>query len=259
MPEPTYEDYVRDEAFIADYLAYQARWSIDVRESDRVLIDHVSAAVAAARAAGHEPEVVDIGCSTGNLLKHLRAALPGVALSGSDYSLESVTACRANPDLDGMSFDEVDLVHMTVADAYDVAIVNAVLYLLDASDFDAALQGLGRCLRPGGTLVVFDFFHPFRQDLAIIERSRSHPEGLPIHFRPMADVERNLRDAGFESARFDPFEIPIDLEEGVRHGDNESGFEDLNSYTVGAADGRKLLFRGALFQPWCHLVAVKAS
>ena len=259
MPEPTYEDYVRDESFISDYLAYQARWSTNARESDRVIIEHVANAVEALPSAGREPHVVDIGCSTGNLLKHLRSALPDVRLSGSDYSPESVATCRADPALAGMAFETVDIVQMAAEDVFDVAVVNAVLYLLDQTDFDAALRGLARSLRPGGTLVVFDFFHPFRQDLSIIERSRSHPDGLPIHFRSMAEVEASLGVAGFSSVRFEPFEIPIDLEEGAPHGDNRSGFEDLNSYTVRAEDGRRLLFRGTLFQPWCHLIAVKAA
>lgn len=259
MSDPTYEDYVRDETFIADYLAYQARWARDIRESDRVLMGHVADAITDLRATGREPLVVDIGCSTGNLLRHLRAAMPDVQLAGAEYSPESLDACRADPDLAGMAFEEVDIVRMTADAAYDVAIVNAVLYLLDAGDFDAALAGLGRSLRPGGRLVVFDFFHPHPQDLAIIETSRSHPEGLPLHFRSMTPTEAMLRSGGFDEVRFEPFAIPIDLEPGARYGDNASGFEDLNSYTVRAEDGRRLLFRGTLFQPWCHLVARKAD
>ena len=259
MPEPTYEDYVGEESFISDYLAYQTRWSTNVRESDRVTIEHVSEAVEEVRSAGWEPDVVDIGCSTGNLLKHLRAALPDIRLSGSGYSPESIATCRADRALAGMAFETGDIVQMAAEDAFDVAVVNAVLYLLGQTDFDAAIRGLGRGLRPGGTLVVFDFFHSFRQDVSIIERSRSHPDGLPIHLRSMAEVERSPGLAGFSSVRFEPFEIPIDLEEGAPHGDNRSGFEDLNSYTVRTEDGRRLLFRGTLFQPWCHLIAVKAA
>lgn len=61
MSEPTYEDYVRDEAFIADQ-----------------------------RGTGVVLAVVDIGCSSGTLLKSLDAG-------------------RATPDLARMAFGEVNI------------------------------------------------------------------------------------------------------------------------------------------------------
>jgi SAM-dependent methyltransferase len=255
VSQPSYDDYVRDEAFISDYLNYQGRYAEEPRESDKVLVSLVADAVAA---SGRDPVVVDIGCSTGNLLLHLRAALPDVRLVGGEHSEESLESCRANPALAGIPFEPMDVVNLRHEAAFDVAVVNAVLYLMGDDDLVRSIQGLGRMLRPGGTLVVFDFFHPYPQDLAIVERSRSHPDGLPLHFRPMEKVEGLLRGAGFDEVRFEPFEIPIDLQPGQRYGDNASGFEDLNSYTVRADDGRRLLFRGTLFQPWCHLVATKA-
>lgn len=259
MSQPNYEEYVRDETFMADYLAYQERYAAEPRESDRVLVSLVGEAVAAVRSRGREPLVIDIGCSTGNLLRHLRAALPDVELAGGEYSPESLEVCRVDPALAGMAFEEMDVVALGREGAFDVAVVNAVLYLLDRQQFAAAIAGLGAALREGGSLVVFDFFHPFPQDLAIVETSRSHPDGLPLHFRPMRDVEALLLDAGFAEVRFEPFEIPIDLAPGTTFGENASGFEDLNSYTVPTVDGRRLLFRGSLFQPWCHLVARRGA
>ena len=66
-------------------------------------------------------------------------------------------------------------------------------------------------------------------------------------------------ESGFDDVQFAPFEIPIDLPRGRTVGDNESGFEDLNSYTVRSEAGDRLLFRGTLFQPWCHLIARKPA
>lgn len=260
MNQPDYRQYVKTGSVANEYLAYQERWADDLRESDRVLIEHVRAATADLPEAGRpDPLVIDIGCSTGNLLRHLRQAMPGLSLAGGEYSPEALAACRANPDLAGIPFAEMDVVNLDAEASYDVVIVNAVLYLMDDEDFASALAGLGRAICDGGTLLVFDFFHPFRHDLAIVERSRSQPAGLPLHFRPQDGVQALLRDAGFGDVRFEPFRIPIDLERGSTYTDNASGFEDLNSYTVRAESGDRLLFRGTLFQPWCHLVAVKAS
>ena len=259
MSQPSYHEYVRDEHFAAEYLAYQERWSTDIRESDRVLLSLVSEAAEQVRALGRRPSVIDIGCSTGNLLRHLGSALTDVDLAGAELSTDALVACRSDPTLEAMAFHQMDVVNLPADARYDVAIVNAVLYLLSDDDLASAFSGLSRLVQPGGALVVFDYFHDFPHDIAVIERSRSHPDGLPLHLRPMERTEPLLRDAGFDAVRFLPFQIPIDLPPGARYGNNDSGFEDLNSYTVRAEDGRRLLFRGALFQPWCHLVARKAS
>lgn len=255
MNQPNYDDYVRDESFIREYLEYQQRYSDEPRESDKVILRHVAEAVADLRQRGIDPIVVDVGCSTGNLLVHLRRALPDVRLAGGEYSEESLTACRGNPMLVGVDLEHMDITDLRAPARFDVAIVNAVLYLMDETQFRRSIDSLARVLHPLGSLIVFDFFHPYQQELSIIETSRSHPDGLPLSFRPMAKVQQVLEGAGFSEVRFEPFEIPIDLQPGTTFGPNASGFEDLNSYTTRAKDGRRLLFRGALYQPWCHLVA----
>jgi hypothetical protein len=79
-----------------------------------------------------------------------------------------------------------------------------------------------------------------------------------LHLRPQANTTRILEDCGFSAIRYTPFSIPIDLAPGQTAAGNREGFEDLNSYTVKVESGDRLLFRGTLFQPWCHLVARKA-
>ena len=43
-----------------------------------------------------------------------------------------------------------------------------------------------------------------------------------------------------------PFDLPRPTEE-----------KDVTSYTEHTKDGRRLSFRGSLFQPWCHVTAKK--
>ena len=246
--EFSYQDYVTDEKFLADYNAYQAKYSGQIRESDKVIIDLIRQAAAQSHDRAAPLRLLDIGCSTGNLLLHIKRLLPDLELAGGDLAVSSLEQCRRNPDLAGVEFRELDLLDLPEA-ACDIAVVNAVLYMMEDEQFAGSLRSLSRCLAPGGHLVVFDFFHPFDQHLTIIEKSRSHPDGLRLVFRPMVEVSRLLTDAGFSEPQYRPFFLPIDL---PRREDGE-----LITYTVTANDGLRIPYRGALSQPWCHLIARK--
>ena len=247
-----YQDYVSDQDFMKAYLEYQARYASDIRESDKILIERVRAV----RQASGERDllVLDLGCSTGNLLRHIAGSVRGLRLVGGELSQDSLEQCRADPGLAGMDFEEMDVVDLRDEARFDIIIVNAVLYMMNDEEFRRSLEGTFAALATGGQLMVFDFFHPFPQHLAIRETSHSHKEGLMLHFRPMADVEQQMTAVGFQEIEFAPFEIPIDLTPAQ---DDRDAFLNLHSYTVPAQDGRRLLFRGTLFQPWCHLFARK--
>lgn len=245
---PGYREYVADEDFAAGYTDYQRRYLDEPRESDRVLIGHVADALAARSASGHRPRVLDIGCSTGNLMRHLARALPGAELWGGELMPEALEICRAAPDLDGMTFAEMDLLAIGHPGAFDVIVINAVLYLLGDDDLRRALGSVAAALAPGGSLVAFDLFHPFDQHLTIREASPTHPDGLVLHFRPYALLGEACAAAGLEPPAIHPFAIPIDLPRPARD-------DEIISYTVPTASGERLLFRGALAQPWCHVTA----
>lgn len=248
----SYLDYVQDRKFLDDYNAYQAKYAGQMRESDKVLIGLVRDIVSRHAAAGRRLQLLDIGCSTGNLLMHLRRLLPELDMSGGDLAESSLQQCRDNPALAGIRFERLDLLDLPPTAGYDIITVNAVLYMLEDTQFEAALRSLARALRPGGTLLAFDFFHPYAQDLHLIEVSNSHPAGLRLRFRPMPRVERQVHDAGFESPAFRPFSLPIDLPPSGEP-------DDLITYTIPGADGRRMPFRGVLFQPWCHLSATRSG
>jgi methylase of polypeptide subunit release factors len=91
---PGYRQYVTDEQFAAGYTEYQQRYAIEPRESDRVLIGHVAAALAGRPAGAGPPRVLDIGCSTGNLLRHLARALPHAELWGGELMPEALVAAK---------------------------------------------------------------------------------------------------------------------------------------------------------------------
>lgn len=246
--EPFYRRYVADREFAEGYNAYQRRYAGTVRESDRVIIDLVRALVTERQEGSAPVRLMDVGCSTGNLLLHLNREVPGLDLIGGDLMASSLQECRANPDLAGIRFEEVDALAIGRQADLDVVVVNAVFYMFSDDDVAASLRSIAAALRPAGAVIVFDFFHPFDQDLAICERSPTHRDGLMLHFRPFENVTKMLQGTGLDAPRFIPFEIPIDLPRPEHDG-------DISSYTVATADGRRLLYRGALSQPWCHMIA----
>jgi len=248
----TYQDYVTDKNFLDEYNAYQAKYAKQMRESDKVLLGLVREIVSKQDPAKGKLKLLDVGCSTGNLLLHLKRLIPQIALTGGDLAASSLDECRANPELAGIAFEVMDLLNLPGKANYDIITVNAVLYMMEDVQFEMAMKSIAGALRPGGCVIVFDFFHPYPQDLHIIEVSKSHPAGLRLRFRPMAQVESVLEKSGFGKPDFHPFTLPIDLPPSGNEG-------DLITYTVPVVDGRKLPFRGTLFQPWCHMSAVRAG
>lgn len=244
----TYQDYVTDEGFLAEYNAYQEKYSSTIRESDKVIIEKVKERLAECRS--DIPKVLDIGCSTGNLLLHLHRLVPGPEYVGGDLAQSSLDECRANPDLATVTFTEMNIMELP-ENSFDVIVVNAVVYMFDDEQYATALASLHKALRPGGAVIMYDFAHPFtHQNLTIYETTVFRPEGIRLCFRPMPRVRAAAELAGFCSTEFAPFELPIDLEQPGHD-------EEVVTYTQRKEGGERLMFRGALYQPWCHIVMSK--
>lgn len=246
----SYQDYVSDKTFIDTYNNYQTKYAQKMRESDKIVIQLVREIQSKHDFDNGPLRLLDIGCSTGNLLLHLKRCLPMLNLTGADLAEPSLQACRANQELKGVEFATMDLLNLPASADFNIITINAVLYMMDDAQFFKGLQSVAGILRPGGTLIVFDFFHPYPQDLHINEISSSHPSGLRLRFRPISMVQALLSQAGFKDAVFHPFTLPCDLPVAGEP-------EDLITYTVPTLEGKRLPFRGTLFQPWCHMAAVR--
>lgn len=247
MAKDTYEKYVADTGMLNKYNAYQSKYQDEPRESDKVLIGLVQE-----ESARGATSLLDIGCSTGNLLRHLRRLLPQLRLVGGDLSGPAIEKCRVDPKLDGIEFALIDMLNISDVPKFDVVVANAVAVYFDWATYRKSAESVFTALRPGGAFLAFEWLHPFAvQDLTIIETSSWHPDGLKICFRPMRKVEAMLRDIGFSAIEFRPFELPIDLP--------VAGYDqDVITYTRKDEHGHRMAFRGALYQPWCHLIARKA-
>lgn len=246
-----YEDFYRRKASVQPYIDYQKRYQGTIRESDRVIIDIVLKILPETAAERSRFRLLDIGCSTGNLLRHIRENVPGIELFGGDISDESISEANDDPDLSAITIERMDILDIGHSNRFDIVIANAVLYGFGPEVFEQAIANVAKALRPGGSLVAFDFFHPFEQEIAIVEYHAGHPEGHPIHFRSYGRATAVLEHVGLTDVFFTPFNIPIALP--------HPGFESIRSYTVDGADGNHLSFRGILFQPWHHLLAKKSG
>lgn len=243
----TYLDYVADNELLTQYEAYQQRYRTTIRESDKKLLRLIQGVV------GDKPgRLLDVGCSTGNFLHHLKALLPSLELTGVDLSRSAIQKCRNDRALSGIAFEERDMLDLSFGARFDVVTANAVTVYFDWDQYRAAMTSVYSVLSPGGTYIAFEWLHPFSvQDLTIVETNALNPDGLKFHFRPISRVESVLRSAGFSQVQFLPFELPIDLP-------CPGHDADVVTYTRKDEYGHRLAFRGALYQPWCHMVARKA-
>ena len=219
------------------YVDYQQKYRNDPRESDKSLIqlvrDHV--------VPSEEKTLLDIGCHNGNLLYQIRKQILGLTLAGGDLFGEVIEHCKAVPDLEGISYEVMDILDLN-CDPVDFIVVNAVLFRFDDEQHRLAWKNLSHALKLGGWAFVFDYYHAFHQTLRIIEETPEHQEGLILNLRSQTAVSRTVHSAGFNSPTFFPFQIDIDLH-----------FTDPTSahltYTQTLVKGFRLLFRGALYQP----------
>jgi SAM-dependent methyltransferase len=246
-----YEQYPNDNEYIKSYIEYQKRYEKDARQSDMKLIELVSRTLADRPAPQRQKRLLDIGCSTGNLLIHLKNAFPTLHLTGGDLSELSIASCRTNPALSGVELEIMDIMRLGErAGRYDIITANAILYGFADDLFESGLRSMAQALLPGGSLVVFDFFHPWEQDVALIEKSALFPQGHPLHFRSYSTARKALESAGLENFHFSPFQIGIDLP--------DKGYASVSTRTTMITSGGRIMFRGCLSQPWCHLTARKA-
>jgi SAM-dependent methyltransferase len=250
--ELTFRDYVLDAEHMKQYSEYQRKYSVTIRESDKVLIEMVRQAAAPAMAAGTRPRVLDIGCSTGNLLLHLNRMIPGLTLTGGDMAPAIIAECRANAALAGIEFAEMNMLELDAKAPFDIVVANAAMMFFDPAEFARAAASIGGAIKPGGAFLAFDLFHPFEQEVEIVETTTLHPRGLKFHFRSYKRVREAWQAARLAAPELVPFNIPIDLP-------LPADPSDVTTYTVSAVDGRRLSLRGTLYQPWCHVSSRKPA
>lgn len=237
--------YPKNDQHMNRYIEYQKQYFDQPRQSDQKILDILKDLF-----LGGSFSALDIGCSNGALLYHLKNTFPKATLFGEDLSEPAIRSCRNTPALSEVQFEVKDVLDDVPNDrVFDVIILNAILFALPDEHTETAFRHVYSRLCEGGYLVVFDLMTHYEKNLTIIEKSREFPEGLPLHFRSYEFIRDIGAKSGFSHFNFYPFFINKPLEDKGNH--------SINTHTVETKNGLFLSFRGCLSQPWCHFVAKK--
>lgn len=101
--------------------------------------------------------VADVGCGTGHALVLLAQAFPASTFVGYDLADEALDRGRkeaADLGLDNVRYEQRDVAHLDVEDAYDVIVSFDTIH--DQVDPVAVLAAVHRALVPGGTYVMVE-------------------------------------------------------------------------------------------------------
>jgi ubiquinone/menaquinone biosynthesis C-methylase UbiE len=135
--------------------------------------------------------VLDVGCSGGNLVRLLAAAVtPGGAVTGIDPSSTAIAYARRQAP-DNCAFAIGVAQDLDLADgSFDVVTSTLAVHHIPQTERPAAFSELHRVTRPGGRLLVADF-----------RPSRLHPFGSPEMRHNQVELLEDLaREAGFRVA-----------------------------------------------------------
>ncbi len=102
--------------------------------------------------------LLDLATGTGDLAEAIFKAVPGVRLTGADFSAPMLEIAKKR-NLPGTEWLVADAMALPFADGtYDA--VTVAFGLRNMADWPAAVREMSRVLRPGGHLVVLDFSLP---------------------------------------------------------------------------------------------------
>src|SRR5207237_9459380 len=149
----------------------------------------------------HPADLVLVYCCAAGAISHF---LSGLGCETIGFDAEPRAIEKARELFPGLRFQLANVARLPFEDgAFDKAVAADLVEHLDDETFAAMLRETRRILRPGGTLSIYtpNPKHP-------IERLKKHNLILaqnPTHIglRRRAELERMLRDAGFEVDRSD--------------------------------------------------------
>jgi SAM-dependent methyltransferase len=237
--------YEKDTKYNLRYLRYQKKYRKNIRESDKKLIEKIKLL------KKKKSRLLDIGCSTGNLLYHIKLAFKNFYLFGLDFETNVINLCKLDPELKNINFSVGSCLKMAnlFREKFDIIILNAIVAHLNNNEFEKTIFEASKILSNGGSLMIFDYFNPFDQELEIIERSPYGSfEGIPLYYKSYNFTKKTLLRAGLKKIKFDPFHMPFDLKKNSHN---------LATYTINTNKRDRMSMRGSLFQPWCHVYATK--
>jgi len=247
-----FEVFKKDTEFNLKYINYQKKYQKNIRESDKKLIEKIN--FLKQKDAKFKYRILDVGCSTGNLLYHIKSLFPDLSLSGLDFEPVVIDSCKLDSNLNDIKFtvgSSLEMGHL-FSENFNIIILNATVVHMNDKEFSKTISEAFKILTPGGSLMMFDYFNPFDQNVEIIERSSyGSGQGIPLYFKSYNLTKSILLEAGFDNIEFNPFLMPFDLPF------NKDDHNNLSTYTLKTDSGDRISMRGSLFQPWCHVYSTR--
>ena len=140
---PRYDEFTRAFSFGMD-----AKWK-------RSLLNHL----ATRRDAIPPGDIVDLATGTGDFARELAQMFPDRAVVGIDASTRMIEEAVKRGTPRNVSFALGDMMHLAAAHG-TIAIATAGYAFRNTPDFRVALNEIAVRLKPGGLLVVLDFYKP---------------------------------------------------------------------------------------------------
>ena len=203
--------------------------------------------------------IVDIGAGWGSYAYHIRNEIRDCEVSAIELDEACIQSYKTEPDLKGINAIFADIMAAQVTESWDIASTVAVTCVYPQAQFEQMISAISGLISPGGYYIGWEMIHGVDQELEIKETHADISDILCI--RSTKNVSTVFEGAGFSAIRFIPFEMPFDMEP-VKSAVKWSGkatdirMAHLKSHTIKTDNGR-LSFRGAMYQPWCHVIAQK--
>ena len=159
---------------------------LDHKPFDRDLLDRFAAIF------DTDDTVCDVGCGPAHVARYLSQR--GVKVIGIDLSPEMVAQARAlNPFLE---IRQGDMLGLDVPDeSWSGVVAFYSIIHIPRADVVRALKELGRCLRPGGRLLMS--FH-IGDEVLHLDELWEHPVSMDFFFFRTEEMVGYLGEAGFE-------------------------------------------------------------
>ena len=196
-------------------------WAEEWPRTDRALAPIGDALVeaAAAELEGLEaPHVLDVGCGAGTVALQLAERIEGARIVGLDLSEPLVAVARRRADRnERVRFEIADAASWPAGDQrFDLIMSrHGVMFFEYPVTAFAHLRALGQrqvrlvfsCFRARSENPWVAIFDPIARRFAPDMLAAPPPPVGPFAFADSERVARILRDAGFESARFEPLDV----------------------------------------------------
>ncbi len=121
----------------------------------------------------HDFSLLDLGCSRGELLYHIKNDLPNYSkLCGLDYSKDLIENAKGQSFLKGVDFKIGNAQNFELNQEFDFIICSGLVGYFDS--LDEIFKMFSKHLKKGGTALVFSIFNEFDVDVHVKYRNNKY-------------------------------------------------------------------------------------